>query len=94
MLKLHLHNLVNESMFENCRTVLNELNAKAQEMTTLELDPEYYIFEYFSGIINQVDAYRESLKLKIDVYYFDVIAEIKRAEGQCKENCNFGIFFF
>jgi hypothetical protein len=87
MLKLQLDSLVYESLFDNCRSVLNELNLRAQEMTALERDPEFFLFEYFSEIINQVDAFREGLKLKIDAYYFDMIAEIKAAESQCKLNC-------
>lgn len=86
MLKIQLDQLVFESMFENCRNVLNELNYKVQELSVMENDPDYYIYEYFSKIINQVDTIRESLKMNIDIYYYDVISEIKKMENACKMN--------
>ena len=86
MLKLQLDELVFESMFDNCKNVLSELNVKVQSLQVMENDPDYFICEYFGQIINQVDAHRENLKMKIDMYYYDVITNIKQLEAACKIN--------
>ncbi len=75
-----------DSLFQSCRTSLNDLNTKAREMLLLETDPEFFIYDYFQKIINQIDTAREELKLQIDTYSFGLIKQIQTIQSECSLN--------
>jgi hypothetical protein len=72
-----------DSLFHNCRTSLNDLNNKARELFLLETDPEFFIYEYFQKMTNQIDTVREELKLQIDAYSLSLINELHEIQVQC-----------
>ena len=50
------------SVYEDCKKVLNESTNNISTLEALQKDPESYIYDYFGEIIRQVDLRREELK--------------------------------
>ena len=56
------------SVYEDCKKVLNESTNNISTLEALQKDPESYFYDYFGEIIRQVDLRREELKSKFDSY--------------------------
>ena len=51
-----------------------------------KVDPDSYVFDYFSEIRNKVDLHREELKKEIDHISDQIIQDLKEREKKCKSN--------
>jgi hypothetical protein len=51
-----------------------------------EINPDSFIYNYFSEIRNQVDLHRDELKKEIDDKSDEIIQQLKEKEERCKLN--------
>ena len=79
---LHQINL-NFSQFNDYKRIVEDLNKQLREIELMHKDPDNYIYEYFNGLIRQVDVRRETLFEGIQKYSETVIEGIEKLKADC-----------
>jgi len=77
------------SVYEDCKKVLNESTNNISTLEALQKDPESYFYDYFGEIIRQVDLRREELKSKFDSYSDEIFNPYFSAPSKNKTFRNF-----
>ena len=72
---------IGHGMFNDCKKALEEVRDTVTELESIAMDPENYLFGYFSEIKRLVDLRREELKNNIDDYSNEIIEVIERTKA-------------
>ncbi len=86
MLHINLDRLDRGEAYKNARISFDIFNSKLESLEVINKDPGYFIDEYFSELINDVDLRREELKLEVDNYCDQIITDLEHSKIQCIEN--------
>jgi hypothetical protein len=80
MLKIRLDKLDRGESYKNAKASFEKFNSKFKSYEEINNDPDNYINDYFSNMINDIDLRREEIKLEIDNYYDSMINDLKQAQ--------------
>lgn len=85
MLHIHLDKIDRGEPYKNAKISFELLLAKFKSFEVINNDPDFYIDEYFSELINKIDLRREEIKLEIDQHFDKILNYIKLTKKVCNE---------
>lgn len=86
MLTINLDKLDRGEAYKNARISFDIFSSKLEALELLNKDPAYFIDQYFSDLINDVDLRREEYKLEVDNYCDQIINDLVISKSECLEN--------
>lgn len=72
--------------YKNAKISFDIFNSKLESLELINKDPAFFIDQYFSDLINDVDLRREEYKLEIDNYCDQIINDLSISKSICFEN--------
>ena len=73
----------NHIRYKECKSNLNDLEKKLQEIHLIEKNPENFVHDYFENIINQVVAQRETVIEQVHFHSEKTIETIRKTRDEC-----------
>jgi hypothetical protein len=89
MLDINIDRLDRGEAFKNAKSSFEALNAKFETYELINTVPAFFIDEYFSNVINEIDLRRDEIKLEIDNYYDKLINDLKESQKSCVNMCEY-----
>lgn len=83
MLDINIDRLDRGEAFKNAKAAFDVLNYKFETYELINTVPAFFIDEYFSSVINEIDLRRDEIKLEIDNYYDRLINDLKLSQKSC-----------
>lgn len=83
MLDINIDRLDRGEAYKNAKASFEVLNSKFETYELVNTVPAFFIDEYFSNVINEIDLRRDEIKLEIDNYYDKIINDLKQAQKSC-----------
>lgn len=83
MLDINIDRLDRGEAFKNAKAAFETLNSKFETYELINTVPAFFIDEYFSNVINEIDLRRDEIKLEIDNHYDKLINDLKLTQKQC-----------
>lgn len=83
MLDINIDRLDRGEAFKNAKAAFDVLNYKFETYELINTVPAFFIDEYFSSVINEIDLRRDEIKLEIDNYYDKLINDLKLSQKSC-----------
>ena len=86
MLQLKVYNLNLGLDFKSIQQEIESISSYLDELELLQSDPDFYTYNYFNELRQQIESRRENLKAEIDQVSNKAIKDLDFYEHECKKN--------